>query len=108
MNSTDYWSKLLSFTVPETLNMLYLNSLLGLRHKVSLVDVRTSNGCENTIKQVLQHISTLVNDLRIKKHWAHPKIISLIQFHINSSHSSEAGVVPFKALFGFADETYCK
>jgi hypothetical protein len=85
-----------------------LNSWLGLRHKVSLVDVHTSNGCENTNKIVLQHISTLVNDLRIKKCWADPKIISLIQFYINSSHSSEAGVAPFKALFGSADETYYK
>ena len=100
--ASDPGSDIMSEAVSE------LNSWLGLRHKVSLVDVHTSNGCENTNKQVLQHISTLVNDLRIKKHWADPKIISLIQFHINSSHSSEAGVVPFKALFSSADETYYK
>ena len=38
-----------------------LNSWLGLRHKVSLVDVHTSNGCENTNKQlfsIFQHWST--------------------------------------------------
>ena len=83
-----------------------LNSWLGLRHKVSLVDVHTSNGCENTNKQIIQHLSTLVNDLRVKNHWANPKIISLIQLHFNSAHSSEAGIIPFQALFGSADSTY--
>jgi hypothetical protein len=83
-----------------------LNSWLGLRHKVSLVDVHTSNGCENTNKQIIQHLSTLVNDLRVKSHWANPKIISLIQLHFNSAHSSEAGIIPFQALFGSVDSTY--
>jgi hypothetical protein len=83
-----------------------LNEWLGLRHKVSLVDVHTSNGCENTNRQIIQHLSALVNDLRMKEEWADPKIISLIQFHFNSSLSSEAGIEPFKALFGSADETY--
>jgi hypothetical protein len=57
-----------------------LNSWLGLRHKVSLVDVHTSNGCENTNKQIIQHLSTLVNDLRVKSHWANPKIFSSFSF----------------------------
>jgi hypothetical protein len=57
---------------------------------VSLVDVHTSNGCENTNRQIIQQLSALVNDLRMKEEWADPKIISLIQFHFNSSLSSEA------------------
>jgi hypothetical protein len=97
---SDPGSDLMSSAVAE------LNSWLGLRHKVSLVDVHTSNGCENTNKMVIQHISALVNDLRIKEKWSDPKIISLIQFHFNSSLSSEAGVEPFHALFGSADKTY--
>ena len=100
--ASDPGSDIMSEAVSE------LNSWLGLRHKVSLVDVHTSNGCENTNKLVLQHVSTLVNDLRIKKRWADPKIMNLIQFHINSSDSSEAGVAPFKAFFGSADEIYYK
>jgi hypothetical protein len=83
-----------------------LNQWLGLRHKVSLVDVHTSNGCENTNKMIIAHLSALVNDLRMKKRWADPKILSLIQFHFNSSLSSESGLEPFKAMFGTADATY--
>ncbi len=33
-------------------------------------------------------------------------IISLIQLHFNSAHSSEAGIIPFQALFGSAHSTY--
>ena len=33
-------------------------------------------------------------------------ILKLIQFHINSSLSGEAGVVPFEAMFGTDDADY--
>ena len=42
-----------------------LNTWLGLRHKVALVDVHTSNGCENSNRQIQQHLKTIVQDLRI-------------------------------------------
>ena len=83
-----------------------LNSWLGLRHVVSLVDVHTSNGCENTNKQIITHLSCLCNDLRIKGKWADPKILALIQMHFNGAVSAETGVSPFKALFGSVDEFY--
>ena len=83
-----------------------LNSWLGVRHKVSLVDVHTSNGCENTNKMVIQHLSALCNDLRCKDKWTDPKIIGLIQLHFNGSISAEAGITPFQALFGSKDQTY--
>ena len=83
-----------------------LNTWLGLRHQVSLTDVHTSNGCENTNKQVVQHLSTLCADLRLKECWSDPLMIGLVQFHFNSSLSREAGVAPFVATFGSADATY--
>ena len=85
-----------------------LNEWLGLRHKVSLVDVHTSNGCENTNRQVIQHLSALCNDLRCKDKWTDPKVLGLIQLHFNGSISAEAGISPFQALFGSQDQTYYK
>ena len=83
-----------------------LNKWLGIRHVVSLVDVHTSNGCENTNRQVITHLSALCNELRVKDKWDDPKILALIQLHFNGQVSSEAGITPFQALFGTADDTY--
>jgi hypothetical protein len=83
-----------------------LNKWLGLRHVVSLVDVHTSNGCENTNKQVVTHLAALTSDLRLKDSWSDPLLISLVQFHFNSSISRETGVAPFAAMFGSIDQTY--
>ncbi len=94
---TDPGSDMMSEVVRE------LNEWLGLRHQVSLVDVHTSNGCENTNKIVLQHLAMLISDLRMKGHWSDDSILKLIQFHINSSLSGEAGVVPFELMFGSGD-----
>ena len=85
-----------------------LNKWLGLRHVVSLVDVHTSNGCENTNRLVIRHLRALVADLRLKEMWSDPMLIKLVQFHMNSLVSSEAGLAPFVAMFGSADETYFK
>ena len=83
-----------------------LNKWFGLRHVVSLTDVHTSNGCENTNRQVVEHLSAITSDLRLKDCWADPMLISLVQFHFNSSASREAGIIPFAAMFGSVDETY--
>jgi hypothetical protein len=83
-----------------------VNAWLGLRHVISLVDVHTSNGCENTNRQIIQHLSALCNDLRCKEKWTDPKILSLIQLHFNGQISAEAGLSPFHALYGTQDETY--
>ena len=85
-----------------------LNKWLGLRHKVSLTDVHTSNGCENTNRQVVQHLSAMVSDLRLKTSWSDPLFISLLQFHFNSSLSREAGIAPFYAMMGSANDVYYK
>ena len=70
----------------------------------SLWDTGASNS--NYMSSACKHLSALVNDLRMKDKWSDPMILSLIQFHFNSSVSSEAGIAPFKALFGSDDETY--
>ena len=68
-----------------------VNGWLGLRHKVWLVDEHTSNGRENANKMIIriQHLSLLVNGLRVKDMWPDPKIHSLVQFHFYSSLPSE-------------------
>ncbi len=99
---SDPGSDLMSKAVKE------VNDWLGIRHKVSLVDVHTSNGCENTNRLVIQHLSTLVSDERLKDKWCDRLILSLIQFHLNSSLNAEIGVEPFKATFGSADSDYYK
>jgi hypothetical protein len=99
---SDPGSDLLSKAVAD------LNKWLGLRHVVSLVDVHTSNGCENTNRMVIKHLRALVADLRLKELWSDPMLIKLVQFHMNSLVSSEAGLAPFVAMFGSADETYFK
>ena len=97
---TDPGSDMMSAVVKE------VNEWLGLRHKVSLVDVHTSNGCENTNKMVLQYLAMLTSDVRMKGQWSNDIVLKLIQFHINSSLSSEAGIVPFEAMFGTDDANY--
>jgi hypothetical protein len=97
---SDPGSELMSKAIQE------LNAWLGLRHKVSLTDVHTSNGCENTNRQVIEHLSAITSDLRLKDEWSDPLILGLIQFHFNSSLSREACIAPFHAMFGSQDDTY--
>jgi hypothetical protein len=44
----------------------------------------------------------------MKDEWSEPLIIKLVQFHFNSSLSSESGLIPFHAMLGSAVETYYK
>jgi hypothetical protein len=88
--------------------VMELNKWLGVRHIVSLVDVHTSNGCENTNKQIITHLSALCSELRVKDKWDDPKILALIQLHFNGQISSEAGITPLQAMFGSVDDIYYK
>ena len=83
-----------------------LNAWLGIRHVVSLTDVHTSCGVENTNRQIIDHLTALTSDLRLKDQWSDPILIALVQFHFNSSLSRESGVEPFKATFGTGDDIY--
>ncbi len=83
-----------------------LNLWLGLKHKVALVDVHTSNGCENSNRQIQQHIKTIVHDLRIIDQWADPMVLALVQYHFNSSVCAETQYKPFSMMMGTADDLY--
>ena len=97
---SDQGSDLMSAAIAD------LNAWLGLRHKVSLVDVHTSNGCENSNRQIIQHLKSIVSDLRLKDQWADPLVLALVQYHFNSSACKETGYQPYSMMMGSADELY--
>jgi ribosomal protein L21E len=48
----------------------------------------------------------LVADERVAKQWSDPTVLPFIQYLLNSTDNSEAGIIPFHAHFGNADATY--
>ena len=86
--------------------VLQLNTWLGIKHVVSLVDRHESNGVEGTNKQLLRHLKTLVHDERVANRWSNPTVLCLVVFSINDAINSETGVRPFDAKFGSMDGPY--
>ena len=73
--------------------MRLVTKYLGLEaHVVSLVDRHESNGVERVIKEVLRHLSALVNEERIRTRWAKKTTIKCIEFILNNSQLSEKGM----------------
>ena len=99
---TDPGSDLTSKAVKE------FTQWLGIRQKLSVTNIYTSCGVENTNRWIIQHLQTLTSDCRLTESWNGNFFISLVQYYLNSEYSSEAGVSPFHATFGTADETYHK
>jgi len=85
-----------------------LNAWLGIRHKVSLVDVHESNGVERTNAEILRHLRSLCNDERIRKHWSEPHVICLIEYALNSRVHSESSHSALELKFGTEDAKYFK
>jgi hypothetical protein len=85
-----------------------LNAWLGIRHKVSLVDVHTSNGVERTNGEILRHLRALCNDSRIRDEWSRPENICLVEFMLNDRVSTETPYNAFELTFGSADLPYFK
>jgi hypothetical protein len=98
--ASDPGSKFLSDTVQQ------LNNWLGIRHKVSLVDVYTSNGVWQTNGEVLRHLRALCNDGRIRNEWSNPENICLVEFILNERVSTETRHSAFELTFGSADLPY--
>ena len=98
----DPGSNFLSATVKQ------VNQWLGLRQKVCLVDVHTSNGVERIKQELLKLLRGLVNDERVRPRWSKPENLGLIEFHLNSRVNSETGCSALELMFGTEDLKYFK
>ena len=61
---------------------------------------------EDTNKQILRHLKTLVHDERMIRRWSDASVLPLVLFVINDSINSETGVRPLDARFGSAEGPY--
>ena len=83
-----------------------VNSWLGIRHIVSLVDVHESNGVEPTNRESMQHLRALVNDKRMRKQWSRAENLGLVEFALNDRIHSETGCSAFELTFGTREAKY--
>ena len=102
----ELWSDPGSDLMSDTLKQL--NSYLGIKHVVSLVDRHQSNGVEGTNKQILRHLRTLVYDTRTIDRWTDPTILCMVFFVINDTVNSETGFRPLDLKFGSDDGPYLR
>ena len=79
---------------------------IGTSHRVSLVDVHTSNGVEPYCKQVIILLRALVQDERVEDRWSEPHNFGTILFIINSNINSETSQSPYHLTFGDLDHIY--
>ena len=78
-----------------------LNQQFDINQKISMVDVHTSNGVENSgVKAIIRHLQALTSDLRIKDRWSEPKYLQWCILMINNSFNSEIDSTPFQLMWG--------
>ena len=94
------------FQIRDLVNKV--NNWLGIRHRLSLVDVHESNGVERTNQEILKLLRTLVNDERIRHQWSKPWNIGLVEYALNSRVSSETAHSALELTFGTDDLKYFK
>ena len=79
---------------------------VGTCHRVSLVDIHTSNGVKPYCKQVIILLRALVQDGRVEDRWSEPQNFGTILFIINSNINSETSQSPYHLTFGDLDHIY--
>ena len=84
----------------------HLHKWLGMDQQFSIVDRHTSNGVEATNREILRHLKALIYDERVLHQWSSPTILPIITYIINSTFSSEAGIIPMEGKFGTHNKTY--
>ena len=51
------------------------NKMVGVAHKVSLVDRHESNGVEPYNREIKRHVETLLKEKRLRNNWSLPEVI---------------------------------
>ena len=83
-----------------------LNLLLGIQHRVSLVDVHTSSGAEGGNKKLLLSLREFASEFLNKKQWGSNVNMALITLQCDSTINSETGYTPFELHFGTHQASY--
>ena len=61
--------------------------LLGMTHRLSIVNWHESNGVERPNKEILRHLHHLVNQEHAKHKWVDDTVLPIIQFIINNQYN---------------------
>ena len=87
----------------------HLNSYLGIRHTISLVDRHESNGVERVNQEILRHLRTIIHDNRLIDDWSDPVTLAIVQLILNEQPTPALGNhSPLVIAYGSADALYFK
>ena len=79
--------------------------MVGIAHKVSLVDRHESNGVEPYNREIKRHLSTLLKEKRLADNWSRSEVIDLIQLELNTFPRRSTGNYDAMTLqYGTLDE----
>ncbi len=71
--------------------VLELNKMLGIAHRVSLVDRHESNGVEPVNQQIKRHVQAIIQDERFTDRWSSSEVIDLVQHELNNLPRLQTG-----------------